>query len=53
MLARFEARSVGFALASALTITAYTLVDGSGARLSGSALPYAGVASCAVVSPWR
>jgi hypothetical protein len=39
-LARFEARSVGFALATALTITAYTLVDGSGARLAGSALQY-------------
>jgi drug/metabolite transporter (DMT)-like permease len=39
-LAPFDARSVGFALATALTITAYTLVDGSGARLSGSALQY-------------
>ena len=39
-LKRFDARSVGFALATSLTITAYTLVDGIGARLSGSALQY-------------
>jgi drug/metabolite transporter (DMT)-like permease len=39
-LERFDARSVGYALATSLTITAYTLVDGIGARLSGSALQY-------------
>ena len=39
-LARFDARSLGSALVTALIITAYTLVDGSGARLSGSALQY-------------
>jgi drug/metabolite transporter (DMT)-like permease len=37
---RFDARSVGFALLTSLTITAYTLVDGIGARVSGSALQY-------------
>lgn len=37
---RFNARSVGFALLTALTITAYTLVDGIGARLAGSAAAY-------------
>jgi drug/metabolite transporter (DMT)-like permease len=36
----FDARSVGFALLTSLTITSYTLVDGIGARLSGSALQY-------------
>jgi len=39
--ARFDVRSVGFALLTSLTITTYTLVDGIGARLSGSALQYA------------
>jgi drug/metabolite transporter (DMT)-like permease len=39
-LAHFDARSVGFALLTSLTITAYTLVDGIGARLAGSALQY-------------
>lgn len=37
---RFDGRSVGFALLTALSITAYTLVDGSGARLAGSPAPY-------------
>jgi drug/metabolite transporter (DMT)-like permease len=32
--------AVGFALATAVTIAAYTLVDGIGARLAGSAGPY-------------
>ena len=36
----FDARSVGFALLTSITITAYTLVDGTGARLSGSPLHY-------------
>jgi drug/metabolite transporter (DMT)-like permease len=39
-LERFDARSVGFALLTSLTITAYTLVDGLGARVSGAALQY-------------
>jgi drug/metabolite transporter (DMT)-like permease len=39
-LEQFDARSVGFALLTSLTITAYTLVDGTGARVSGSALQY-------------
>jgi drug/metabolite transporter (DMT)-like permease len=34
---RFDGRSVGFALLTSLTITAYTVVDGIGARLTGSA----------------
>jgi drug/metabolite transporter (DMT)-like permease len=34
---RFHARSVAFALLTSLTITAYTLVDGIGARIAGSA----------------
>lgn len=38
---RFDARSVAFALLTSLTITAYTLVDGIGARLAGSAAAYA------------
>ncbi len=37
---RFDARSVGFALLTSLTITAYTLVDGLGARAAGNALVY-------------
>jgi drug/metabolite transporter (DMT)-like permease len=37
----FDARSVGFALLTALTITAYTLIDGIGARLAGSPAAYA------------
>jgi drug/metabolite transporter (DMT)-like permease len=40
-LGRFDSRSVGFALLTSLTISAYTLVDGLGARTSGSALQYA------------
>ena len=39
-LGRFDARSVGFALLTSLTITTYTLVDGVGARVSGSPLQY-------------
>jgi drug/metabolite transporter (DMT)-like permease len=38
--ARFDGRAVAAALATSLTITAYTLVDGIGARLAGSALAY-------------
>jgi drug/metabolite transporter (DMT)-like permease len=40
-LERFDARSVGYALLTSLTITTYTLVDGIGARLADSALQYA------------
>jgi drug/metabolite transporter (DMT)-like permease len=39
-LERFDARSVGFALVTSLTITAYTLVDGLGARVSDQPLQY-------------
>jgi drug/metabolite transporter (DMT)-like permease len=35
-----DARSVGFALLTSATITAYTLVDGIGARTAGSAAAY-------------
>lgn len=37
----FNGRAVGFALATAATISAYTLVDGRGARLSQGAHAYA------------
>jgi drug/metabolite transporter (DMT)-like permease len=37
---RFDARSVGFALLTSLTITSYTLSDGIGARVAGSAAAY-------------
>lgn len=37
---QFDARSVGFALITSLTITAYTLVDGLGARLAGTSTAY-------------
>jgi drug/metabolite transporter (DMT)-like permease len=36
----FDARSVGFALLTSLTITTYTLVDGLGARISGAPQQY-------------
>jgi len=39
-LERFDHRAVAFALATSLTITAYTLIDGIGARLAGSSLAY-------------
>jgi len=39
-LASVDGRAVAFALATSLTITAYTLVDGVGARLAGSSLAY-------------
>jgi drug/metabolite transporter (DMT)-like permease len=38
---RLDARSVGFALLTSASITAYTLVDGTGARAAGSAAAYA------------
>jgi drug/metabolite transporter (DMT)-like permease len=37
---RFDARAVGFALLTALSISAYTLADGTGARIGDSAMPY-------------
>jgi drug/metabolite transporter (DMT)-like permease len=37
---RLDWRSVGFALFTAITICAYSIVDGIGARLSGNALAY-------------
>ena len=39
-LARINRRAVGFALLTAVTICAYSLVDGIGARLAGSANAY-------------
>ena len=39
-LARLDTRAVGFALFTAVTICAYTIVDGVGARLSGHAISY-------------
>ena len=39
-LARLDTRAVGFALFTAVTICAYTIVDGMGARLSGHAVSY-------------
>ena len=39
-LARIDARAVGFALLTAVTICAYSLTDGIGARLAGSAHAY-------------
>jgi drug/metabolite transporter (DMT)-like permease len=39
-LARLDRRAVGFALLTAVTICAYSLVDGRGARLAGSANAY-------------
>ena len=39
-LSRFDGRSVGFALLTAASIAAYTLVDGAGARKAGHAAPY-------------
>ncbi len=39
-LAKLDRRAVSFALLTALTICAYSLVDGIGARLAGSANAY-------------
>ena len=39
-LARLDRRAVGFALFTAVTICAYSVVDGVGARLAGSANAY-------------
>jgi drug/metabolite transporter (DMT)-like permease len=40
-LARLDRRAIGFALLTAVTICAYTVVDGIGARRAGSAHAYA------------
>jgi drug/metabolite transporter (DMT)-like permease len=37
---RFDLRAVGFALITALSISAYTLADGTGARIGNSPFPY-------------
>src|SRR6266481_5793901 len=39
-LAKLDRRAVGFALLTAVTVCAYSVVDGVGARLSGSANAY-------------
>jgi drug/metabolite transporter (DMT)-like permease len=39
-LAKLDRRAVGFALFTAVTICAYTMVDGLGARLSGHSVSY-------------
>jgi drug/metabolite transporter (DMT)-like permease len=39
-LAKLDRRAIGFALLTAVTICAYTVVDGIGARLAGSAHAY-------------
>jgi drug/metabolite transporter (DMT)-like permease len=52
---RFNSRAVAFALLTALTITAYTLVDGIGARLAGGATAYTAwlfVLSAAAMAVW-
>ena len=51
--ARFDVRSVGFALLTSLTITAYTLVDGVGARLSARPRNTPRGCSCSAGPPWR
>jgi drug/metabolite transporter (DMT)-like permease len=42
-LARLDRRAIGFALLTAVTICAYTLVDGIGARRAGAANAYTAV----------
>jgi drug/metabolite transporter (DMT)-like permease len=42
-LAKLDRRAIGFALLTAVTICAYTIVDGIGARLAGSANAYTAV----------
>lgn len=52
---KFDGRSVGFALLTSLTITAYTLVDGTGARAAAAPVLYTAwlfVLSAAVVGVW-
>jgi drug/metabolite transporter (DMT)-like permease len=42
--ARLDRRAVGFALFTALTVCAYTVIDGVGVRAAGNALAYAAAA---------
>jgi drug/metabolite transporter (DMT)-like permease len=49
-LARIDRRAVGFALMTALTICAYSVVDGVGARLAGN--PNAYSLRCSSASRW-
>jgi drug/metabolite transporter (DMT)-like permease len=42
VLARFDRHATALALFTAATVCAYTLIDGVGARIAGSALAYAG-----------
>lgn len=54
-LKKFDRASVGFALLTSLTITAYTLVDGTGARVAQAPVLYTAwlfVLSAAVVGTW-
>jgi drug/metabolite transporter (DMT)-like permease len=58
--ARFDRRAVGFALFTAVTICAYSLVDGMGARRAGSAHAYVatffvlyGLEMAALALAWR
>lgn len=39
-IGRFQGRSVGFALLTAVTIATYSIIDGTGARIGPSPLPY-------------
>src|ERR1051326_8086280 len=43
-LAKLDRRAVGFALFTALTVCAYTVIDGIGVRASGNALAYTAAA---------
>ena len=43
-LARLDRRAVGFALFTALTVCAYTVIDGIGVRTAGNALAYTSAA---------
>src|SRR3954471_5873165 len=52
-LAKLDGRAVGFALFTAVTICAYTVVDGVGARLAGNPIAYVlwgfvGICACLV-----
>jgi len=46
-------RAVGFALANAVVIAVYTIIDGSGARLAGNAWSYIVCCSCWMPFPSR
>lgn len=51
----FDARAAGFALATAVIIAAYTVVDGLGARAAGSAVSYVAwffVLDAAMMAAW-